>query len=56
MKTRFSKYTYCRAFTFPETMVSAAVGMMALAGALTAHLVGLRMSQWMNTPARQSRD
>jgi Tfp pilus assembly protein PilW len=36
-------------FTLPEMMVATGIGMIALAGALTGHLVGMRMFQFTST-------
>jgi Tfp pilus assembly protein PilW len=49
MKTAIATSSRRRAFTFAELMVTMAIGMMALAAAITGHLVGIRMFQYTST-------
>ena len=49
MKTRNSIAGRKRGFTLAELMVTLAIGMISLAGALTGHLVGIRMFQYTST-------
>jgi prepilin-type N-terminal cleavage/methylation domain-containing protein len=49
MKTTISTRSRKGAFTLPEMMVTLVIGMISLAGALTGHLVGIRMFQYTST-------
>jgi Tfp pilus assembly protein PilW len=49
MKTAISNGSRKRAFTFAEMMITMAIGMISLGGALTGHLVGIRMFQYTST-------